>query len=245
MKTNQLLITLVLIAAVLLAGCGPQVRVGALQTESQSVELGDARSVHVEINLGAGNLELTGGAKKLLEADFNYNVAKLKPEVEYKNGTLIVQQPKVNGLPDLRDITDYRNEWGLRLYDNVPMDLNVDVGAGFSDLHLAGLSLTGLDITLGAGTYTLDLSGDWARDLNVTIDAGAAILTVRLPRGVGVRVNVESGPHTIDAIGLTQDGDVYTNAAYGVSALTMQIDIDAGIGQIYLVVDEAATTWTP
>ncbi len=238
MKTNQLLITLVLIAAVLLAGCGSQARVGALRTESKSVELGDARSVRVEINLGAGNLEVTGGAEKLLEADFNYNVAKLKPEVEYTDGTLIVRQPDVSGMPDLRDITDYKNEWGLRLYDDVPMDLSVDVGAGFSNLHLAGLSLTGLDVTLGAGTYTLDLSGDWARDLNVTIDAGAATITVLLPREVGVHVNVESGPHTIDATGLTQDGDVYTNAAYGVSEVTMQIDMDAGIGTINLDVEK-------
>ena len=93
MKTKHLLIALVLFAALLLAGCGSQARVGALRTESQSVELGDARSVRVEINMGAGDLEVTGGADKLLQADFTYNVAKLKPEVEYKDGTLVVRQP--------------------------------------------------------------------------------------------------------------------------------------------------------
>ncbi len=194
MKTNRLLITLVLFAALLLAGCGSKARVGALRTESQSVELGDARSVRVEINMGAGDLEVTGGAEKLLEADFTYNVARLKPEVKYTDGTLVVRQPEVNGLPALRGITDFRNEWGLRLYDGVPMDLSVDVGAGASDLQLAGLSLTRLDVSLGAGKYTVDLSGDWARDLDVTIDAGAANISVRLPRDVGVRVEVEAGP---------------------------------------------------
>ena len=59
--------------------------------------------------------------------------------------------PRSNGLPDLRGITDFRNEWDLRLYDEVPMDLSVDMGAGTSDLQLAGLSLTGLDVSLGAG----------------------------------------------------------------------------------------------
>jgi hypothetical protein len=239
MKTNQLLIAIGLIAAMLLASCGSQARVGALQTESQSVELGDAQSVRVEINFGAGDLKLTAGAEKLLEADFAYNVAKLKPVVEYTDGTLVVRQPDISGLPDLRDITDYRNEWGLRLYDKVPMDLSVDMGAGTSDLQLAGLSLTRLDVSLGAGEYTLDLSGDWARDLDVTIDAGAADINVRLPRDVGARVKVESGPHTIEATGLTQDGDVYTNAAYGLSDVTLRVDLEAGIGQINLVVEEA------
>ncbi len=242
MKTNRLLIVLVLIAALLLSSCGTAARVGALQTESKSVELGDAKSVRVEINMGAGDLQLTGGAEKLMEADFNYNVAKIKPVVKYTDGTLVVRQPETNGMPALPGITDFRNEWGLRLYDGVPMDLSVDVGAGTSTLQLAGLSLTGLDVTLGAGIHTVDLSGNWARNLDVTINAGAAFLTVRLPKDVGVRVKVESGPHTIDATGLTKDGEVYTNTAYGVSDVTLQIDLQAGIGTITLEVEQAAAT---
>jgi hypothetical protein len=242
MKPNHLLINLVLFAALLLAGCGSRARVGALRSESQSVELGDANSVRVEITFGAGNLELTGGAKKLLEADFTYNVAKLKPEVTYTNGTLVVRHPEVRGLPDLRGITDYRNEWGLRLNDEVPMDLVVNMGAGNGDLQLAGLLLTGLEVSLGAGTSTVDLSGDWERDLDVIVDSGAADITVRLPREVGARVTVESGPHTIETTGLTKDGDVYTNAAYGVSEVTLQVNVEAGIGQINLQVEQAAAT---
>ncbi len=242
MKTHRLLIALVLFAALLLASCGPEARVGALRTESQSVELGDAKSVRVEIDMGAGDLEVTGGADKLLEADFTYNVAKLKPEVRYTDGTLVVRQPDSNGLPVLQGITDYRNEWGLRLSNGVPMDLSVDLGAGASNLKLAGLSLTGLDVSLGAGEYMIDLSGDWARDLAVTINTGAANISLRLPKDVGVRVRVEAGPNTIEATGLTQDGNVYTNAAYGVSGVTMQVDMEAGVGQIELEVEETAAT---
>ena len=125
----------------------------------------------------------------MLEADFTYNVAKLKPEVEYTDGTLTVQQPKTKGMPALLGITDFRNEWGLRLDDEVPMDLSVDVGAGTSNLKLGSLSLTKLDVTLGAATGTIDLSGDWTHDLDITIDTGAGDLTVQLPKDVGVRVD--------------------------------------------------------
>ena len=137
-------------------------------------------------------------------------------------------------MPVLQNITNFRNEWDLRLYDAVPMDLSVDVGGGVSDLQLTGLSLTGLDITLGAGESTIDLSGDWARDLDITIDAGAAGVTARLPRDVGVRVEVDRGPTVIDAPDLAQDGDVYTNEAYGVSDVTLQIHVEAGIGWLNL-----------
>jgi hypothetical protein len=242
MKSNHRLNTLVLFVALLVASCSSRARVGELQTESQSVELGDAKSVRVEINMGAGNLEVSGGAAKLLEADFTYNVARLKPEVKYTDGTLVVWQPGSKGLPAFQGITDYRNEWGLHLSDEVPMDLHVNLGAGTSNLKLAGLSLTGLDVILGAGEYTIDLSGDWPRDLHVTIDTGAANIRVRLPKDVGVRVQVEAGPHTIETTDLTQDGDVYANAAYGVSDVTMQIDMETGIGQINLEVENAAAT---
>lgn len=237
MKTKFVLITLVLFAA-LLASCAPRARVGELRTESQSVELGDAKSVQVEIKLGAGDLELSGGAENLLEADFTYNVEKLKPEIKYTDGTLILWQPENTGLPDFRGITDYRNEWGLRLNSEVPMDLRVDMGAGTADLQLADLSLTRLDITLGAGGNTIDLSGDWTRNLDVTIEAGAGDITVRLPRDVGTRVEVDAGVGAIESPGLNQDGNVYTNTAYGVSEVTLQVDIQAGVGQIRLEVEE-------
>jgi hypothetical protein len=222
----------------LLSSCDSQVRVGALRSESKSVELGDAQSVRAEINFGAGDLELSGGADKLLEADFNYNVAALKPEVKYTDGTLVVRQPEISGMPDLRDITDFRNEWKLRLNDKVPMDLKVDAGAGSGDLQLAGLPLTGLDITLGAGIYTVDLSGDWAGDLEVSIDTGASHLSLVLPKDVGVRIKVDPGANMIQTTGLTKDGDIYTNAAYDVAEVSMLIDLQAGIGQVNLDVEK-------
>ena len=241
MKTNHLLIILVLLST-LLTSCAP--RVGALRSESETVELGDASSVRVQIELGAGDLQVTGGAEKLVEADFTYNVAELKPDVEYTDGTLVVRQPESRGLPALRDFTDFRNEWGLRLNDAVPMDLRVDVGAGAGDLRLSGLSLTGLHITLGAGTSMIDLSGDWMRDLNVTVNAGAGDITVRLPRDVGARVKVNAGLGTIETRGLEQNENMYTNAAYGESEITLQVDIDAGLGQINLEVDDPSATET-
>jgi hypothetical protein len=225
-----------LCVVLLLAACGSKPSVGQLRTESQSVELGDASAVRVEITMGAGELGVTGGAEKLLEADFTYNVADLKPQVEYTGGTLVVKQPEVEGLPVLQGITDFRNQWDLRLHDGTPMNLKVDLGAGTSDLQLAGLSLTGLDISQGAGRGSVDLSGDWAHDLQGTIDVGAAGLTVRLPRDVGVRVEANTGVGTINAPGLTKDGNVYTNAAYGVSDVTLRLNIAAGVGRVDLEV---------
>lgn len=242
MKRGQILgavvaFVLLLLGQRLLAGCSSGARVGELHTQSQSVELQDAKRVRVEIALAAGNLELAGGAEKLMEADFAYNVAMLKPVVAYKDGTLTVREPEAHGAVDWRRAAGFQNDWGLRLSDAVPMDLSIEVGAGASKLLLAGLSLTGLDIRLGAGTYTIDLSGDWARDLDISIDAGAATVNLRLPKDIGARVQVGDGPHIVNAAGLAQKGNVYTNAAYGVSDVSMLVDMQAGVGLINLEVE--------
>jgi len=230
---------LAIVAVLLASGCASGVKVGSLQTESQSVELGSAESVRVEINMGAGELDVAGGADKLLEADFTYNVAELEPEVKYSGGTLIVQHPDVaTRVTSLWDLDDYRYEWDLSLNDDVPMDLSIALGAGKIDLQLAGLSLTGLDINVGAAEATIDLTGDWARDLDVTVKAGVGHATLRLPRRVGVRVTVETGIGDVDAPGLKRDGDVYTNDAYGESAVTLRIDVKAGVGKINLELGE-------
>jgi len=238
MKTKHLLINVVLFAALLLVSCSSNdVKVGELRREYKSVELGDARSVDVNITIGAGDLKIIGGAEKLLEADFTYNVAKLKPEVEFTDDTLVIQHPDVRGYRTLQDIKNFRNEWDLRLNNDIPMNLSLDIGAGTSDLQLADLSFTSLDIMLGAGKSTVDLTGGWTHDVNVTVDSGAANIALRLPKDIGVRVEIEAGPHTIEASGLTQDGNVYTNAAYGSSGVTLQIDLEIGIGQIKLEVE--------
>ena len=53
--------------------------------------------VHVDLHMGAGNLMIGGGARKLLNADFTYNVASWEPEVRYSstgtNGNLTIRQP--------------------------------------------------------------------------------------------------------------------------------------------------------
>ena len=240
LNTKHSVLPVVLCAAVLLAGCAPQARVGDLQTESQSIELGDAESVRVEITFGAGDLEVSSGAADLLEADFAYNVAMLKPEVDYSDGKLVISQPDTQGFPDLRGISDFRNEWDLRLNEEAPMDMSIDAGGGTIDLRLAELSLTRLDIELGACEGTVDLSGDWERDLDAVINVGAANIVVLLPSDVGVRVEVDAGPTAIQTSGLSKDGNVYTNDAYGESAVTVQLHLETGIGRINLVVEEAA-----
>ena len=223
------------VATVFLSSCGTQ-GIGEMERESRTVDLENAQSVRAELMMGAGELNLTGGADALMEADFAYNVADWKPEVSYEvsgdAGELSVEQGGGEGVTG----GDARNEWDLRLNDDVPIDLEVEMGAGESDFDLDSLTLTGLDLQMGAGRTTVDLTGDYDRSIDARIQGGVGEATVQLPSGIGVRVNAEGGLGQINAEGLQREGDAYVNDAYGESDVTLDVDVEGGVGQINLEV---------
>jgi hypothetical protein len=229
-------VVLVAVAAVFLGSCGRQ-DIGEMERESQSIDLENAQSVRAELRMGAGELNVTGGADALLEADFAYNVADWEPDVDYEvtgdTGELKVEQGSGEDIPLGGEP---RNEWDLRFNDDVPIDLNVQMGAGESDLDLDSLTLTGVDLQMGAGETTVDLTGSYDRDIAATIEGGVGEATVQLPSEIGVRVNAEGGLGQINAEGLQREGDAYVNDAYGDSDVTLDVDVRGGVGQINLEV---------
>jgi len=206
---------------------------GPAATESRSVELGDAKSVQVELHMGAGELKLAGGAKNLLDADFTYPLPRGKPDVRYRvtagRGHLTIRQPEGWGGP-----RGGRYVWDLRLKDNVPLELEVHLGAGRSDLTLGSLALTKLDVHMGVGECIVDLTGDWKEDLSASIQGGIGSATVRLPEDVGVKVRAKGGIGEIRRGPLKPQGDFYVNDAYGKSSVTLHVNIEGGIGEIRL-----------
>src|SRR5919202_3711776 len=135
------------------------VRANTLRTEHRIVTMGAARSVDVHLTIGAGRLQVAGGARTLMDARFRYNHDNWRPEVRYavraRHGQLTVRQPSTD---DVGDVTNVQNDWNVRLNNRVPMRLRVEEGAGTSTLMLGSLSLTGLDVKLGAGETTLNLA---------------------------------------------------------------------------------------
>ena len=177
-----LLIGLALLASGLM-GCSLVIqRTGPVQTQSETVELGTADSAEVEIAMGAGELNVSGGASELMEAEFTFNIADWEPEVEYavsgSDGRLTISQPDddFSGIPD----DDLRYEWDLRFNDAVPLDLQIGLGAGESDIDLHSLAVQSLELDTGAGDVSVQLGGSPLTNAN--IEAGVGEITARLER---------------------------------------------------------------
>jgi hypothetical protein len=237
---RSLVLLFAAVAATVLVGaaCETQrVEVGELQTEARSVDLENADSVRASLRIGLGELKVGGGADSLMEADFAYNVAAWRPGVTYEvvgdTGELSVQQ---QGLREGIPTRDVRNEWDLRLSDEVPVDLSVQMGGGVGNLDLDSLDLTGLNLDVGAGVSRVDLARAWDRDLSAVIRGGAGQVTVLLPSQVGVRVDAGTRLGRINADGLRREGQAFVNDAYGASDVTLRVEVQGGAGQINLEV---------
>lgn len=223
-------------AAVLVFSCVACDEERALITESQTMPVGEARAARISLNMGAGEIRLEGGAANLLEADFRFNRDSLRPRLDYRvfggRGELEVR-------PGRRTMFfgNVHNEWDLRLGGGIPLELNLKLGAGESRIDCARLDLERLTADMGVGEMHLDLRGPRARSLDVRIEGGIGSATVRLPDDIGVRVRVDGGLGSVSARGLVKRGGDYVNEAYGKSAVTIELRIEAGIGSVELLAD--------
>jgi hypothetical protein len=214
--------------------------VGALKTEVQNVETGAAQSVRAELNMGAGELKLSSGAggPLLLAAQFSYNVAKMKPEVSYEvtngRGALTIEEPSMVRFKTWP--ANLRYSWDLMLNDEIPLDLEVNIGAGKSRLNMQGLMLKSLSVHAGVGECEVDLTGGWHGDADVKIEGGVGRVKVLLPRATGVRAHVAGGLGSVHTAELNRDGDYYVNSAYGKSPVTLNVDVTGGVGEVDLEV---------
>src|SRR5215472_5723179 len=107
---------LLLPAILSLGACMIHDRTGPLEFSSQTIDLDASELVHVNLQMGAGDLRVSDGPQKLLRADFSYNMPDWKPEVKYNSiaskGNLVVRQPEGNHTY-LAGNTKYR--WDLQL----------------------------------------------------------------------------------------------------------------------------------
>lgn len=207
---------------------------GMVERDSRTVDLKGAKSVQVQVDMGAGELIMRGGAAQLLDADFRYRARDGKPEVQYDvsgtHGTLTVRQPSHHTLGN-----NDKNQWELRLNEDVPMDIRVKMGAGEGRLDLGNTALHSLDVEIGAGEMKVDLTGHPHGDIDVRVHGGVGEATIRLPRRARLDVEAHGGIGEISARGLDKRGDRWVNEPSGETDATIHVSVNGGIGQINLI----------
>ena len=214
--------------------------IGAADRSTGRGDLGECRAGY-----GLRHPQNRSGCRRHRSLPFTFHDDEWRPEVNYQldgqTGALDVQQPGDFGDLDFNDVDDIGqndgNRWDVQLAPDVPLDLEVDLDTGSSELNLGGLDVRTLDVETNAGEITIDLTGgDWKQNLDAAIDSEAGTITLIVPADASVRIDADTMLGDVDADGFERDGDAYITTAYDDTAPTLRFDINTTVGEINLEV---------
>lgn len=222
-------------AVVTSAGCNVRhIETGPLQTDPVSIDLGKTEHADLDLKLGAGQLDVSGGADQLVGGEFEYNVAEWKPKVSSSvigsHTTVTIEQPAhagFGGNPHYR--------WNLKLNNSAIFDVSLHMGAGQANLQLGDVQLRDVAVEIGAGKVDLDLRGKPTRDYDVRISGGVGQATVYLPHDVGIWAEAHGGLGSITVNGLEKRDDHYQNSLYDTAKVHVHLKVEGGVGQIQIL----------
>jgi len=219
-------------AVALLASC--TIGTGPTVHDKHSIELDKSELTRLNLRIGAGELRVSGGASKKVEADLAYNSDRLKPTVDQRNSgshsEIEIAQPESRGF----NFGNTVNEWDVRVNDEVPLDIAAKLGAGEAHLNLAGLNLRGLNVDIGVGEVSVDLRGTPKTSYAVNINGGVGEARVTLPKTVGISANANGGIGEIHVDGLEKKGDRWINPGHENDAVQITVDAKGGVGEIHI-----------
>jgi hypothetical protein len=206
------------------------------ETVSQPVE-GAARAA-VIIRFGSGELNVTAlpsDSGQLVEGTADLSRGETLRQDYRKSGdsgvfTLASDGSWSSG-PEF--FFNQQKSWDLGLNRDLPLDLQVNAGAGKSMLDLVSLNLRRLQLDSGVGQATVKLpeTGKY----NVRINGGVGQTVLMVPEGLAVRVEVDGGLGGVSAQGeFTREGDTYVTGNFANAENRATVEVDGGVGQLVL-----------
>ncbi|MFA9556845.1 toast rack family protein [Evansella sp. AB-rgal1] len=237
MKKLVIMVCMIGIALMLLSACGLVNPVNAIMGNTVNkeivVEKDAAESLDINIDLGVGNLEITGGAEEWVTGEMEYTRSKLKSQLSYNLkhgvGEVSIEQKRSGNF--FNSFGKQKTNWDIQLSNDIPMDLHINAGVSDTTLDLRGVQITNLTVDAGVGDIKVDLSGDWTNSFNTTIHTGVGDTKVVLPKHVGVKVVSKKGLGSANFPGFKSLGNnEYVNDAYESAEVVITLNVETGVG---------------
>ena len=243
-----LIVILVAAALALLIINAPAEKAGSVEAKNFKVlysQFPDASRLSVKATFSYGSVQVTESEDEnlALATDFISFVETLNPDLRsvVDDGELIVEydasQTVSKIIGDGKVITHDIKIGGPK----IPKKLKVDFGAGDIRIFCINPTLISTDVNGGAGNIVVDytrLSGREGK-VNTRIDLGVGKVTVIVPRGAGLKYNLESGIGSVN-FG-SKDNGGFMNSISGMSddyaenKLQVDLKVNTGIGQVLII----------
>lgn len=208
-------------------------------TDSVAQPLSGAERAEVVLGFGVGRATLgalPAGSENLIEGrierpdDGNVRVE----QTHEMDGDVAIYRLRTEGSFRMVPFFGRRDGdwiWDLQLSPDVPMDLTVNTGVGRTTLDLRDLTLDELHVDTGVGETLVMLPGEG--QLDAAVNGGVGELIIEIPDGIPARIDVDTGLGGTDVEGdFDREGDVYISPGYDDALDRINLEIDAGVGQV-------------
>lgn len=195
-------------------------------TEKFSEPLGDAKSANLDLNADLGSLTIVSlvDSDDLIQGKSNHNLDMTFEASGNQEKNIFFDLDKDDfgfdfGFFDLEQPNTH-----IALSPDIPLDLNIDLGSGSSDLNLSGLELTQLDADTGSGRIVVALP---AGDYSAEIGAGSGRLDITTADNATLNLESAVGSgRVLIYVGDNTDGNISVSAGSG----TITIEVPEGVG---------------
>lgn len=104
------------------------------------------------------------------------------------------------------------------------------VGAAELDVrHLAAAGCAAVRVDGAIGSVSLAFDGAWRRDGTLTVDLSMGGLTLKVPRGTGVRVAAERFLAPFDGQGFVRNGNTWTTPGFDQAPQKLRVELKAAM----------------
>jgi len=150
--------------------------------------------------------------------------------VEGDKATLSLRSEGTSAGPVIGAWRDTRT-WDLGLASDVPLELEISMGVGQSDLDLTGLSLSELNVSMGVGQTIVTLPDKGKFQAKIDSDIGETVIII--PTGIEARIEFDIGlaAKQVPSDFRRQD-DVYTSPGYGSAQNRVDLKVSQDIGNV-------------
>jgi hypothetical protein len=228
----------VALASLTLTACGTDRAADAQtwRTLTSERQVQDREPLQVQIQYGAGTLSIVpADAPTLYRYEIRYDEEIVSPTVSYDESRRFLRL----GLQSESAVTRRSRRHGregsaaaVSLSREVPIELNLEFGAGRADLQLGGISLSRLAVSTGASETTIAFGEpNPITAERISIESGAADLRVQglgNARASSISFQGGVGATMLDFSG-DWNGDANASVQMGVGSVTLRLPRSQGV----------------
>jgi hypothetical protein len=112
---------------------------------------------------------------------------------------------------------------------------SAELSAGAAELSVIGLGNSRCDrieFEGGIGKVMLDLSGSWSTSSQVAVKMAMGEMTLRLPRGIGIRLTLDKFLSSFQPADLVRQGNSFVSPNYTRAERRLDLDVTTAVGGV-------------